>query len=197
MFVVENKTGCRIVVVRKAGGLVVRVRFPAARLNEGEWGTEPQLGKSLAGLRFVTSLRFRQNGSAPARTCKTERSSNLFWTKNAWLTPLSVSASRTSASKAKQFSFNFLYLARDLFSFKRNWKLFCFDVLIPRRRKRFVSARAWRNSSPQPPPSATPSLGLPFFSAELEAVPISLARRPRYFFVSGFFIINKYLKPLK
>ena len=27
-----------------------------------------------------------------------------------------------------------------------------------------------QNSSPQPPPSATPSLGLPFFSAELEAV---------------------------
>jgi len=55
--------------------------------------------------------------------------------------------------------------------------LFCFDVLIPRRRKRRslsacwrTSARAWRNSSPQPPPSATPSLGLPFFSAELEAV---------------------------
>jgi hypothetical protein len=49
--------------------------------------------------------------------------------------------------------------------------LFCFDVwLNAKRRKRFTSARAWQNSSPQPPPSATPSLGLPFFSAELEAV---------------------------
>jgi len=47
-------------------------RIPAARLNEGEGGTEPRLGKSLAGLRFVTSLRFRQNGSAPARMYKTD-----------------------------------------------------------------------------------------------------------------------------
>ena len=105
-----------------------------------------------------------------------ERSSNLFWTKNARIAPLRVSARRNSASKAKQFSFNFLTPARQIF-LKRNWKLFCFDVPPTAGwRKRFTSARAWRNSSPQPPPSATPSLGLPFFSAELEAVPIPLAR---------------------
>ena len=35
-----QKTGRSIVVVHKAGGLVARVQFSAARLNEGEGGAE-------------------------------------------------------------------------------------------------------------------------------------------------------------
>ena len=50
--------------------------------------------------------------------------------------------------KAKQFSnpFKRKRVARKIKELKR--KLFCFDVLIPRRRKRFASARAWRNWRP-------------------------------------------------
>ena len=61
MFVVENKTGCRIVVVRKAGGLVVRVRFPAARPIKTSqiFGGKSLLARpAFDGSRFAKTLLF-------------------------------------------------------------------------------------------------------------------------------------------
>ena len=128
----------------------------------------------------------------------TERSSNLFWTKNAWIASLRVSARRTSASKAKQFSFNFLSPARQIF-LKRNWKLFCFDVLIPRRRKRFATPilffgrggmGVWGEFRP------ALSFPLSLFSLALEVVPTSLARRPICFYFTCFIGILESLRNL-
>ena len=60
---------------------------------------------------------------------------------------------------AKKFSSHFLFCARLIFSFKRDWKLFCFDVwLNAKRRKHFplvarlrLAEQAGKNSFPQTP----------------------------------------------
>jgi len=79
---------------------------------------------------------------------------------------------------AKKFSSHFLICARRFFSSKRKRKLLC-GVLLWASRAAGLSAFCIRSGVaefPPNPPSATPSLGRFFFSAEFEAVPISLVR---------------------
>ena len=90
----------------------------------------------------------------------------------------SPAVARKPRHPAKKFSSHFLICARRFFSSKRKRKLFC-GVLLLTSRTAVLSAFCIRSGVaefPSNPPSATPSLGRFFFSAEFEAVPISLAR---------------------
>ncbi len=81
---------------------------------------------------------------------------------------------------AKKFSSQFLICARRFFSSKRKRKLLC-GVLLLTSRTAGLSAFCIRSGVaefPPNPPSATPSRGRFFFSAEFEAVPISLVHHP-------------------
>ena len=90
----------------------------------------------------------------------------------------SPAVARKPRHPAKKFSSQFLICARRFFSSKRKRKLLC-GVLLLTSRTAGLSAFCIRSGVaefPPNPPSATPSRGRFFFSAEFEAVPISLAR---------------------
>src|SRR3989344_4228173 len=89
----------------------------------------------------------------------------------------SPAVARKPRHPAKKFSSHFLICARRFFSSKRKRKLLC-GVLLLTSRTAGLSAFCIRSGVaefPPNPPSATPSRGRFFFSAEFEAVPISSA----------------------
>ena len=91
----------------------------------------------------------------------------------------SPAVARKPRHPAQKFSSHFLICTRRFLSSKRKRKLLC-GVLLLTSRTAGLSAFCIRSGVaefPPNPPSATPSRGRFFFSAELEAVPISLARR--------------------
>src|SRR3989338_8989179 len=95
----------------------------------------------------------------------------------------SPAVARKPRHPAKKFSSQFLICARRFFSSKRKRKLLC-GVLLLTSRTAGLSAFCIRSGvagfPPTPPPPPPPSRGRFFFSAEFEAVPISLARHPMH-----------------
>ena len=89
----------------------------------------------------------------------------------------SSAVARKPRHPAKKFSSQFLICARRSFSSKRKRKLFCGALLLTSRTAGLSAfcIRSGVAEFPPNPPSATPSRGRFFFSAEFEAVPISLA----------------------
>ena len=89
------------------------------------------------------------------RTFFDENPNAEFWT-------LRPAAARFARCPAKKFSSHFLFCARPIFSSKRKRKLFCWPLLWTSRAAglRFGSGEA---EFPPHPPSASPSLGRPFF----------------------------------
>ena len=111
----------------------------------------------------------------------------VFWTKFEHFlskTPnkeASPAVARKPRHPAKKFSSHFLICARRFFSSKRKRKLLC-GVLLFTSRTAGLSAFCIRSGVaefPPNPPSATPSRGRFFFSAEFEAVPVENWRATR------------------